>query len=164
MSAAEQISRSLEPLFSNPDFFPVYLDHNIALSPIAERYYDKGPPLLEGKLPFWLVSYLDKIWLLLVGAFAVIYPLFNLFPNYRRTRTIILISNAFDELRTIENDAEHTDDPQKLRALLARIHDIHTETLSINIPADEMNRLYAFKGALNTVRQLITNKTKEIEK
>jgi len=164
MSAAEQISRSLEPLFSNPDYFPVYLDHNFPLSPIAERYYDKGPPLLEGKLPFWLVSYLDKIWLLLVGAFAVIYPLFKLFPNYRRTRTILVISNAFNDLRQIESEAEHTTDPKKLLELLARIKVMHTETLDVIIPVDEMNRLYAFRGALNTVRQLITNKMKEIEK
>jgi uncharacterized protein len=164
MSAAEQISRSLEPLFNNPDFFPVYLDHNFPLSQIAARYYDKGPPVLEGKLPFWLVSYLDKIWLLLVGAFAVIYPLFKLFPNYRRTRTILMISNAFIDLRNIESEADIASDPDTLHVLLAHIKDMHAETLRVEVPLDEMNRLYAFKGALNTVRQSIINKLKEIEK
>jgi TRAP-type uncharacterized transport system substrate-binding protein len=164
MAAAEQISRSLEPMFSNPDFFPVYLDHNIPLSPIAARYYDKGPPILEGKLPFWLVSYLDKIWLLLVGVFAVVYPLFKLFPNYRHTRAILLISNGYLDLLQIEQEAEIASDSKTLAALLDRIKDMHESTLNMTIPVDEMNRLYSFKGSLNTVRQLITNKLKEIEK
>jgi hypothetical protein len=164
MAAAEQISRSLEPMFSNPDFFPVYLDHNVPLSPIAARYYDKGPPILEGKLPFWLVSYLDKIWLLLVGAFAVVYPLFKLFPNYRHTRAILLISNAYVDLLQIEQEAEIASDSKTLAALLDRIKDMHEATLNMTIPVDEMNRLYSFKGSLNTVRQSITAKLKEIEK
>ena len=164
MSAAERISRSLEPLFSNPDFFPAYLDHNIPLSPIAERYYDKGAPALEGKLPFWLVSYLDKIWLLLVGVFAVIYPLFKLFPNYRHTRAVLLISNGYAELLEIERQAEASNEVKSLRALLDRLSEMSSESLQMSIPIDEMNRLYSMKSSLNTVRQLILNKIKEIEK
>jgi len=164
MSAAERISRSLEPLFSNPDFFPAYLDHNIPLSPIAERYYDKGAPALEGKLPFWLVSYLDKIWLLLVAVFAIIYPLFKLFPNYRHTRAILLISHGFAELLEIERQVQTTNEIHSLKALLDRLNEMNAETLRISIPVNEMNRLYSMKSSLNTVRQLILNKIKEIEK
>lgn len=164
MSAAERISRDLDPLFSNPDFFPVYLDHNLPLSPIASRYYDKGAPALEGKMPLWVVSYLDKIWLLLVGAFAVIFPLFKLFPNYRHTRAILLISNAYEDLLQIEREAQETTENQKLLTLLERLQEVNLDTLNISIPADEMNRLYSFRGSLNTVRQLITNKIKENEK
>ena len=164
MSAAERISRSLEPLFSNPDFFPAYLDHNIPLSPIAARYYDKGAPALEGQLPFWLVSYLDKIWLLLVGMFAVVYPLFKLFPNYRHTRAVLLISNLYAELIEIERQADVAKDVKTLRTLLDRLSEMNTETLEVSIPTDEMNRLYSMKGSLNTVRQLILNKIREIEK
>ena len=164
MSSAEYISRSLEPMFNDPDFFPAYLDHNVPLSSIAARYYDKGPPILEGKLPFWLVSYLDKIWLILVGAFAIIFPLFRLFPNYRRARTILVVSNAFIDLRHIEREAEFTTDLGTLRGLIERINEMHKETLTESVPVNEMSRLYAFKGALNTVRQLINNKIKELEK
>lgn len=164
MYASERISRNLEPLFNNPDFFPVYLDHNIPLSPIAARYYDKGAPALEGKLPFWIVSYLDKIWLLLVGAFAIIYPIFRLFPNYRNTRALLLISDAYTEMLDIERQANTTTDIDTLRGFIDRLNAINIEILYTPIPLVELNRLYAFKGSLNTLRQLITNKIKEIEK
>jgi TRAP-type uncharacterized transport system substrate-binding protein len=164
LSAAEYISRDLDPLFSNPEFFPVYLDRNFPLSPIASRYYEKGAPDLEGRLPLWLVSYLDKIWLLLVGAFAIIYPLFKLFPNYRHARAGLLVSNAYEDLLQIEREAQETSEIPTLRQLLARIQEINVQTLDISIPSDEMNRLYSFRGSLNTVRQLITNKIKENEK
>lgn len=164
MFAAEQISRNLEPLFNNPDFFPVYLDRNIPLSPIAARYYDKGAPALEGKLPFWIVSYLDKIWLLLVGAFAIVYPIFKLFPNYRNTRALLLISDAYTEMLDIERQANTTTDVDTLKIFIERLNAINIEILHTPIPLVELNRLYAFKGSLNTLRQLITNKIKEIEK
>lgn len=164
MSAAEKISRDLEPLFTNPDFFPVYLDHNIALSPVASRFYEKGAPALEGQLPLWLVAYLNKIWLLLVGAFAIIYPLFKLFPNYRHTRSIILISNAYEEILEIERKAVLTNDSQDLRQMLERLDEMNIEVLNIAIPTDDMNRLYSLKSALDTLRKLISNKISDIEK
>lgn len=164
MVAAELISRDLEPLFSNPDFFPAYLDRNFPLSPIANRYYEHGAPLLKDKLPLWLVSYLDKIWLILVGIFAVVFPLFRLFPNYRHTRAILLISNAYVEFLEIEREIGNTDNPQTLQEMLDRLDELNTEMLSITIPIDEMNRLYSMKSALTTVRNLVINKLNRSQK
>lgn len=158
MSAAEQISRDLEPFFNNPDFFPTYLDRNFPLSPVASRYYDKGALALEGILPLWLVSYLDKIWLLLVGAFAIIFPLYKLFPNYRHTRAIILISNAYEEMLEIERKAVYSESRQDLENMLARLNNMNLEILNISIPSDEMNRLYSLKSALDSLRKLIASK------
>jgi uncharacterized protein len=158
MNSAELISRDLEPLFSNPDFFPAYLDHNFPLSPIAHRYYEHGAPVLKDKLPLWLVSYLDKMWLLLVGAFAVIFPIFKLFPDYRHKRAVLLISNAYVELLHIERTLNTTSNIHHLQEMLDRLNEMASDALTINIPTDEMNRLYAMKSALNTVRQLLINK------
>lgn len=164
MTSAEQISRDLEPLFNNPDFFPTYLDRNFPLSPVATRYYEKGAPALDGKLPLWLVSYLDKIWLLLVGAFAVMYPLFKLFPNYRHTRAVILISNAYEEILEIERNAFNNNNHQDLQQMLSRLNDLNLDILNISIPTDDMNRLYSLKSALDSLRKLIANKLVDIEK
>lgn len=162
MMGAELISRDLEPLFSNPDFFPAYLDHSFPLSPIAHRYYEKGAPILMDKLPLWLVSYLDKIWLLLVGSFAIIFPIIKLFPNYGRNRAVLLISNAYVELLEIERIAVETKSVNKLRELQVQLEELNEAMLSIDIMTEEMNRLYSMKGALNTVRQLVANKLKEL--
>jgi len=162
MVSAEYISRDLEPLFSNPDFFPAYLDRSFPLSPIAHRYYERGAPVLMDKLPLWVVSYLDKIWLLLVGSFAIIFPIAKLFPNYRRNRAVLIISNAYVALLDIERLAVATNSVIKLRALLLRLEELNSEMLGIDVMTEEMNRLYSMKGSLNTVRQLITNKIKEL--
>lgn len=162
MRGAELISRDLEPLFSNPDFFPAYLDHSFPLSPIAHRYYERGAPILMDKLPLWLVSYLDKIWLLLVGSFAVIFPIVKLFPNYGRNRAVLIISNAYVELLDIERIAVETKSINKLRELQIRLEELNSEMLEIDIMTEEMNRLYSMKSALNTVRQLVANKLKEL--
>jgi len=158
MIGAELVSRDLEPLFSDPNFFPAYLDHSVPLSPIASRYYEHGAPILKDKLPLWLVSYLDKMWLLLVGAFAVIFPIFKLFPDYRHKRAVLLISNAYVELLHIEREVGSAHSAKKLQDILDRLNEMNAEALSMIIPADEMNRLYSLKGALNTVRQLVTTK------
>jgi len=110
------------------------------------------------------VSYLDKIWLLLVGAFAVMYPLFKLFPNYRHTRAVILISNAYEEILEIERNAVNNNNHQDLQQMLSRLNDLNLDILNISIPTDDMNRLYSLKSALDSLRKLIANKLVDIEK
>lgn len=163
LKGAEQISRNLEPFFTNPSFFPSYQDHSFPLSPIANLFYEKGPPPLSEKLPTWLVSYIDKIWLLLVAAFAVFYPLLKLFPNYQHSRASLLISQDYTEILNLEREARATDDIHRLREMVVRLEEINIKALLIDMPTDDINRLYSMKGTLNNVTQLILKKIDALE-
>ncbi len=161
--ATKKISAEANQFFAKPDFFPAYVDHTIKLSPIAQRYYDHGPPPLDGILPHWLTSYLDRVWLLVVGGFAIIYPLFNIFPSYRRIHSTMLISDAYEDIQKIENLAAEAHTAAELKSLVDRLDKIDADTRESWISSDEMNKLYTMKSALNLIRQQIIHQINDFD-
>ena len=158
---AEKISNNVDQFFAKPDLFPAYLDHNIPLSPVANRFYEKGAPALKDSLPLWLSSYLDRIWILLIGALAVIYPMFKLFPSYRHTRAAMLISDAYQEILEIEQQADSCESLEMLQKMIDRLEEMNADSRRISISSDDINRLYSMKSALNMVHaQLLDKKSK----
>lgn len=160
---AEKISNNVDQFFAKPDLFPAYLDHNIPLSPVANRYYEKGAPALKDSLPLWLSSYLDRIWILLIGALAVIYPMFKLFPSYRHTRAAMLISDAYQEILEIEQQADSCESLEILQKMIDRLEEMNADSRRISISSDDINRLYSMKSALNMVHAQLLDKKSRLD-
>lgn len=72
--------------FASLNFFPARLDSSVALSEIAERYYDSGFPELTKFMPFWLAVYLDRFWVILLSFLAVILPVRELWSVIKDLR------------------------------------------------------------------------------
>lgn len=75
LKAIRDISNGNAQGFAATGFFPARLDSTVALSHIAERYYDSGFPELAKYMPLWLAVYLDRFWVILLSFLAVILPL-----------------------------------------------------------------------------------------
>lgn len=73
--------------FAPANFFPAQLDNMTDLSPIADRYYEHGFPALTEYMPWWLAVYLDRIWVLLLTALAIIVPLREIWSAVQNIRT-----------------------------------------------------------------------------
>lgn len=156
--AAEKISNELDQFFAKPEFFPAYVDHAVAISPIAKRFYEGGRmPMLE-RLPVWLSSYIDRMWLILLGLLAVIYPIFRLLPSYRSKHSLMIIEDGYDEIQEIDQLSANTNNPDLLRKLLIRLEQLDKDTRDGWVSSEEKNRLYTMKGALNLVRNQVLSK------
>ena len=161
--SAEKISREVDQFFAKPGAFPAYIDHSMPLSAVAQRYFDQGPPPFKDDLPLWLVSYIDRIWILLVGFFAVIYPIFKLFPSYRHTRAVMMISDAYEEILEIDRRAAQTDDVAELQILIKRLEEMNDDSREISISSDEISRLYSMKSVLKMIREQIVARKEKLE-
>lgn len=155
LEATDAISEEAEPFFGRNEQFPAYIDKSIPLSPVAERYFDKGAPWLTGYVPFWVVNYVDRMWLLVLGLFAIVLPLFRLVPNYRLFRSRQLISDAYEELKVIEERMYAATSIEQLRYLAERIELLDAELADVWVSSDETNRFYTMKSAIGLVRQEI---------
>lgn len=102
LSVTNTFNETTEPFFFTQGVFPAYLDPAIPLSPVARRFYSDGGLALSGRLPYWLASLVDRLWLLLVGLLAILYPLYRAFPRYRLIRSQLQISDAYRVLREID--------------------------------------------------------------
>lgn len=159
--AADKIGNEIDQFFADPEFFPAYIDHAVPLSPVAKRFYDEGPPAFRGSLPLWLVNYVDRLWFLLVGTAAVIYPLLKIFPSYRHMRSVLLISDAYSDIQNIEQAATQTRNKEELQSLVDELNALDAETTGSRISAVEINRLYTMKSALNLVRTQISSRLRD---
>lgn len=74
LKAIRDIHNEGDHHFSPENFFPARLDSNVALSEIADRYYDSGFPELVKYMPFWLAVYLDRFWVVLLSFLAIVLP------------------------------------------------------------------------------------------
>lgn len=160
--AADRTSQDVEGFFGRTEQFPAYIDKSIPLSEVAQRYYDKGAPWLTGLLPFWAVSYIDRMWLLVLGLFAIVLPLFRLVPNYRLFRSRQLISDAYDELKLIEERMYAATSIEQLRYLSERLEALDDELGDVWVSSDETNRFFTMKSAIGLVRREIGDRLQRL--
>ena len=158
LQATDVIAEEADNFFGHADQFPAYIDKTVPLSPEASRYFAKGAPWLSSYLPFWLVNYIDRMWLLVLGFFAVVLPLFRLVPNYRLFRSRQLISDAYDELKLIEEQMYLASSKERLESLLRRVDTLDDSLSDAWVSSDETNRFYTMKSAIALVRREIMNR------
>ena len=149
--AANQVRDDRDQFFAKPEFFPAYVDHSIPLSPVAKRFYEHGPPVLLPWLPIWLANFVDRMWLSILAAIAIGYPLLRTAPSYRRFRSSLLIGSAYEELKRIEDDLSRADDTEGLDDLSNRLSQLESEISATWIASDNMGSYYSLKSALNLV-------------
>ncbi|MFM8340258.1 MAG: TAXI family TRAP transporter solute-binding subunit [Fluviibacter sp.] len=164
LQATDAIAEESDRFFGRTDQFPAYIDKSIPMSAVADRYFSKGAPWLTGHLPFWLVSYVDRMWLLVLGVFAIVLPLFRLVPNYRLFRSRQLISDAYDELKLIEERMYSATSVHQLRYLSERIDMLDGELGDVWVSSDETNRFYTMKSAIGLVRREIQSRIEALDR
>src|SRR5574343_2116571 len=163
LQAADKTSQNVEGFFDRTDQFPAYIDKSIPLSEVAQRFYDKGAPWLTGMLPFWIVSYIDRMWLFVLGLFAIVLPLFRLLPNYRLFRSRQLLSDDYDELKIIEERMYAATSVEQLRYLSERLELLDGELGDVWVSSDETNRFYTMKRAVGLVRREIAERLQRLQ-
>ncbi len=163
LMAAESISNDIDQFFAKPDFFPAYVDHAIELSPVAKHYYEDGLPPLKHLLPIWMVSYADRMWFILLGLVAIIFPLFKLFPRYRSTRSIMLLEEAYEEIQEIERLGINAQTVEELQLLIDALVLLDKEASGSWVSSSELNRLYTMKSALNLILVRLISRKENIE-
>lgn len=86
MATKDVIRNSTNLFFAKRNEFPAYVDPLIQISPVAEHFYDYGPPHAARYLPFWMAGFIDRAWILLLTLLAIFYPLSKLNIKLREFR------------------------------------------------------------------------------
>jgi TRAP-type uncharacterized transport system substrate-binding protein len=160
LNATKTLDQDGQFYFRRPGGFPAYIERGIPVSSIAKRYYSKGPPVLEPYAPFWLSSFLDQIWFLLLAAFAIGYPLFKFLPNYRLVYADLCMTDCYGELRRVDSKCNHDQSPAELQAMLDQFDALELRVNNLWIPCLARNSFYHLKNAVEIVR-IKTERLKE---
>jgi hypothetical protein len=156
MSSKEIIQDSSRLFFSQRNEFPAYVDPSISISPIARNYYNYGPPKTTEYLPYWLVVFIDRLWIVVLAMFAVLYPLSKLNLHLRRLRFIIRERTHYEMLLNMEK--EITGKPlssQEKERLLKKLEMINKQAIHHFIPVGEETDYFLFVNAVQLLRNKI---------
>jgi TRAP-type uncharacterized transport system substrate-binding protein len=138
-------------LFSSPKQFPSTEHTVLPLSPDAERYLTKGPPLLQRFLPFWLATLIDRLTVLLIPLVTLLFPLFKILPPAYRWRVRSRIYRYYDELLDVEAVLHNEPSAQELTRCRKRLEGLERKLDEVSVPASHADTLYNLRLHLKLV-------------
>jgi TRAP-type uncharacterized transport system substrate-binding protein len=134
LRATRDAQQKRADFFSRPGGFPAFIDLATPRSSVAEKYYAKGPPLLDGYLPHWLASFFDTAWFTLATIFAILYPLFRMIPGYRKVLFEIVASSVYQTIFYLEIELYKAANAAEIRVCLEKIEKLNLKIREMWVP------------------------------
>ena len=138
---AQRVSNNL--YISNEEKFPAYIDKTIPISNAATQFYDFGLPASLRYLPFWLGGFVERMWLVLLGIFAIAYPLSKLNVGLRKVLYENQLAYILRQCVAIQGElAQAQENSIHKQRILARLNTMREKVLMQRVPVDCESRYF----------------------
>ena len=144
-----------ETFFSKSGEFPAIKDPTVPVSLVAQRFFDKGPPILHYVLPFWLAEFIERIIILALPFFAVVYPIIKSIPNFLEKRAKKKIFRFYAPLRQLENEFINDENLECIQKHLDALTKIETDLLKLRVHKKVISDFYALRSDIDFVRTIL---------
>jgi TRAP-type uncharacterized transport system substrate-binding protein len=152
MMASADFYRQTHVYFPRPGGFPAFTDTGIPRSVIAEKYLSIGPSGFEHMLPFWMASFIDRIWLMLAALVAVAYPLFRMVPQYRKFHFKYDLDDRYIDLMRIENAAHDAKTTPEMEQVWKAFNELEQRISETWVPSGSKEKFFTFCNAMELLR------------
>ena len=151
LNAAVQI-HSQPGIFQKAGQFPAAESIGIPLSEEAQRFYKTGRPFLQGYLPFWVATLVEKVLVVLVPLAALLFPVFKFLPQTYDWMMQLRIRRLYDEIRLIESEMEAQGTEVDRSALNKKLDLIDQRANHLQLPTVYASSLYTLRSHIDLVR------------
>ena len=148
--------------FDRPGGFPAFIEKGVPHSEIADKYYEKGPPSLANRVPFWLASFLEYAWITLIALAAIIYPIMQFRPNYRAYIYEMYSDRLYNEIFAVSNKIEDATKLVQIQACFKEIDILNKKVYEVWVPmgmkdthANMLNAMAVLSSQAKNKEQLI---------
>jgi TRAP-type uncharacterized transport system substrate-binding protein len=152
LQAAKEVHGTIG-MFNAQGELPAPNRFDFPLSEQAERYFERGRPFLQRYLPFWLANLVDRAIVVLIPAFAIVFPLVRMLPPLYAWRMRRRIYRWYGELMFIENEMRRTLTKGETRDFADRLNWIEQEVNELHTPLAYANQLYSLRQHIEFVQQ-----------
>ena len=135
--------------------FPADRDTELPLSPHAEHFYKSGPPFLQQYLPFWVATWIDRMFFILLPILAILIPVTKLAPMVYSWRIRSKVYHWYGELKYLEGQLRNAPLEVKLPDYLERLDWIEDQVNRIRLPLAFSNHVYFLREHIELVRNAI---------
>lgn len=152
MMASTDFYRHTHVYFPRPGGFPAFTDAGIPRSTVAEKYLTAGPSGFEHMLPFWLASFIDRIWLMLAALVAVAYPLIRMVPQYRKFHFKYDLDDRYIDLMRIESAAHDAKTTEDMGPIWSAFNELERRVSETWVPSGSKEKFFTFCNAMELLR------------
>jgi TRAP transporter TAXI family solute receptor len=131
---------------------------DIPVSPYADQHRRFGPSFLYNYLPFWLATYAERAFILIIPLVVVLVPLMNLLPQILRWRSRSRIYRWYGELALLERDVATRQGMLPTEKWLQDLDRIEHAVEEIHTPASFASEAYTLREHIGLVRRAILAK------
>lgn len=139
-------------MFQRIGEFPQVIDPEYEVTADTERSYKDGVPFLQRYLPFWLASFLQRKFLLLLPIVTILYPVVKLAPMLYNWRVRNRILYWYGQLKDLESSINNDTANEHLAGHMAELERIDSSVQAIAVPKDYSDQFYHLRGAVRLVR------------
>jgi hypothetical protein len=151
LNAAVQI-HSQPGIFQQAGQFPAAESIDIPLSQEAQRFYKTGRPFLQGYLPFWVATLVEKVIVVLVPLAVLLLPVFKFLPQSYDWIMQLRIRRLYDEIRLIESEMETQATKIDRNALSSKLDLLDQRANHLHLPNVYASSLYTLRSHIDLVR------------
>ncbi|MBP2426135.1 TAXI family TRAP transporter solute-binding subunit [Bradyrhizobium elkanii] len=151
LNAAAEI-HSQPGIFQKAGEFPAAESIGIPLSQEAQRYYKTGRPFLQGYLPFWGATLVEKVVVVLLPLAALLFPVFKFLPQTYDWMMQLRIRRLYDEIRSIESEMNAGGRKIDVSALNAKLDLMDQRANQMQLPNVYASSLYTLRSHIDLVR------------
>ena len=164
--ATKEAERGTEKIFfAKRNEFPSYIDPLIEISPVAQRYYDYGPPFLLNYFPFWAATLIDRFSVFLLAILAILFPIRELAGNLMKIRSAIYENDHYAELIAINRQVTSSDlSIEALESIIERLKHINEIRANQIIKAGKEARYFSFAETIGNLQSKIEQQLIEKKK
>lgn len=136
--------------------FPTPQAVGFPLNKEANRFYQKGPPFLMRVLPFWLATWLVRMFVMVIPLVTILYPLIKIAPPAYTWRVRRKVHKLYKQLHQLEMDLADTREKERLEKLLEQLNGLEHKAASVQVPASYLDAQYNLRRHIDLIRDKLT--------
>jgi TRAP-type uncharacterized transport system substrate-binding protein len=133
-------------LFHRVGRFPAPEAVDVPLSEQARSFYRSGRPFVYRYLPLWLAGLTERLLIILLPLFAVVFPVAHFLPSIIAFVTERRIYALYGELKVVELELERTRPVVALDELAGVLEDLGRRANRFRVPLGYTQRLFILKS------------------
>ena len=145
-------------VFSLPGTFPNGDKALFPLTPEAETFFQKGPPLLMRYLPYTLAVNMERLKILLIPLLTLLYPLFKITPPAFRWQIRRRIFKWYKRLKKLDVRAYEATTAEEAAAIREELRTMDKMVMETSVPLSYSDAIYSLRIHMNLIRTRLKDK------
>jgi TRAP-type uncharacterized transport system substrate-binding protein len=140
-------------VFHRAGRFPAAEAIDLPLSQQARAFYKSGRPFVYRYLPFWMAGLAERLMILLIPLFTVVFPLVHFVPAFYAWMIQRRIFGLYGELKVLETELEKVHPGEPAHDLILGLDKLARRANRLRVPLGYAQRLFILKSHIALAQQ-----------